>query len=575
MAVVDTSRGRLDAAYRASSWDRLRAGVDVLVVGGGVTGCGIALDAALRGLSVGLVEQRDLAAGTSSRSTKLVHGGLRYLEQFNVGLVREALRERALLLDRLAPHLVSPVPLLYPLAHRVWERPYVGAGLTLYDTLGGINPSVPRHSHLTKAATLKAFPALQPDKVAGALRFHDAQVDDARHTLELARTAAAEGAAIVTAARVDGFVRDGDAVVGAFVQDRGTGEVHEVRARVVVNATGVWAGHTEALAGVAQPIRMRPSKGVHLVVARDRIDAQLGLITKTSTSVLFVLPWGRSWIIGTTDTEWHHGLDHPSATHADVTYLLEQANSVLTPPLTEDDVIGVYAGLRPLVDTEGLSESEISREHTVRRPLPGLVTIAGGKYTTYRVMAEDAVDACAPDLVPDDPGSLPASRTADVPLIGACEPEELLTELAGSPGTENLSDADLSRLAHRYGRLLPELLLHADDEPELAREIPGGAGTLAVEVVHAASHEGALHVDDVLTRRTRLYLEAGDRGLQAAPHVARLMGEVLGWDEDTVASEVDRYRRRVEAELAAQAAPDDDAAAAIREQVADPRVARG
>jgi glycerol-3-phosphate dehydrogenase len=567
-----TQTGRLDSTYRQQSWDRLRSGVDVLVIGGGVTGCGIALDAALRGLSVGLVEQRDFAAGTSSRSSKLVHGGLRYLEQFNFTLVREALRERALLLDRLAPHLVTPLPFLYPIVHRIWERPYVGAGLTLYDTLGGLAPSVPRHSHLSKSAALRAFPSLREDTLAGAIRYHDAQVDDARHTLELARTAAAHGASLVSAARVTDIARDGHRVVGARVTDAMTGEEHDLPARVVVNATGVWAGLTEQLAGVENPIRMRPSKGVHIVVPRDRIDASVALITKTKTSVLFVLPWGRSWVIGTTDTTWHHGLSHPSATHADLTYLLDQANAALTSHLTESDVIGLYAGLRPLVDTEGLSESEISREHTVRNPVPGLVTIAGGKYTTYRVMAEDAVDACGPDLFPGRPDLLPESTTSTMPLIGAAEPDDVLRESATHAAAAFIDAAHLDRLAHRYGRLLPELLDVVAADPVLAQEVPGGAGTLGVEIVHAASHEGALHIDDVLTRRTRLYLEAGDRGLVAARHAARLMGDALGWDDDTRSREVSRYQQRVAAELEAQSAPDDDAASAIRERVQDPRL---
>ena len=569
---ISNPRGRMDPAYRAASWDQLSSGVDVLVVGGGVTGCGIALDAALRGFTVGLVEQRDFAAGTSSRSSKLVHGGLRYLEQFNFPLVREALRERALLLDHLAPHLVTPLPFLYPLAHRIWERPYVGAGLTLYDTLGGVQPSVPRHSHLSKSAALRAFPSLRDDNIAGAIRYHDAQVDDARHTLELARTAAAEGAALVSGARVTEFAREADRVVGARVLDSTTGSSFDVPAQVVINATGVWAGLTEQLAGIAEPVRMRPSKGVHIVVPRDRIDASLALITKTPTSVLFVLPWGRSWVIGTTDTAWHNDLSHPAATHADLHYLLEQANQVLTSDLTESDVIGLYAGLRPLVDTEGRSESEISREHTVRTPLTGFVTVTGGKYTTYRVMAEDAVDATQETLFPGRPDLMPESRSAEVPLIGACEPDELLVELAGSPGTENVSAEHLDRLAHRYGRLLPELLLHLDDEPDLAQEVPGGAGTLAVEIVHAATHEGALHIDDVLTRRTRLYLEAGDRGLVAARHAAHLMGDALDWDDERRDSEVQRYQMRVAAELEAQAAPDDDAANEIRARVRDPRL---
>jgi len=562
-----TGNGRLDVELRRNAVDRLRAGVDVLVVGGGVTGNGIALDAALRGLNVGLVEQRDFASGTSSRSSKLVHGGLRYLEQFNFSLVREALRERSLLLDRLAPHLVEPLPFLYPLSHRLWERPYVGAGLTLYDTLGGIQPSVPRHSHLSKSASLKAFPDLKPDTLAGSIRYHDAQVDDARHTLELARTAAAHGAAVTASTRVIEFTRDANRITGALVKDAVTNDTFHVPARVVVNATGVWAGTNEELAGVENPIKMRPSKGVHIVIPRDRINGSLALITRTPTSVLFVLPWGRSWILGTTDTLWHEGLSHPVATHADMTYLLDMANASLSSHLTEDDVIGVYAGLRPLVDSEGLSESEISREHTVRRPLPGFVTITGGKYTTYRVMAEDTVDALSEDL-----GDLPASTTNEVPLLGAAEPSEIFASVRDHAGARDIDDEHLTCLSHRYGRLTTELLDAVVINPELAAQMPGGAGTLAIEIVHAATHEGALHVDDVLTRRTRLYLEAGDRGLVAARHASRLIGDALGWDDQTRSAEVSRYQRRVAAELEAQQAPDDASAAHIRERVQDIRL---
>jgi glycerol-3-phosphate dehydrogenase len=439
--------------------------------------------------------------------------------------------------------------------------------LTLYDTLGGLQPSVPRHSHLSKTASLKAFPDLRPEILAGSIRYHDAQVDDARHTLELARTAAAHGVAVTASTRVTEFLHDGERINGAVVHDSLTGHSFPVIAKVVVNATGVWAGVTEQLAGVEDPIRMRPSKGVHLVVPRERIQGSLALITRTPTSVLFVLPWGRSWIIGTTDTLWHEGLSHPVATAADVTYLLEQANNSLSSNLTTDDVIGAYAGLRPLVDHEGQTESEISREHTIRRPRPGLVTIAGGKYTTYRVMAEDTVNALSDDL-----GDLAPSTSNEVPLIGAAEPAEVFAESRLHPGSRQIDDEHLLRLSHRYGRLTVELLDAVEQNPELAAEMPGGAGTLAVEIVHAATHEGALHVDDVLTRRTRLYLEAGDRGLVAARHAARLIGEVLGWDDQTRSDEVARYQRRVAAELEAQMAPDDPSAAQIRERVQDIRL---
>ncbi len=559
----------LDPAYRARALQRLTAGVDVLVVGGGVTGAGIALDAAVRGLSVGLVEQRDFAAGTSSRSSKLVHGGLRYLEQLNFGLVREALRERAILLETVAPHLVRPLPFLLPLRHRVWERPYVGAGLTLYDTLGGISPAVPRHSHLSKSATLKACPSLRPDDLAGSIRYHDAQVDDARLTIELVRTAAAYGANVVPAARVESFRRDGERVSGAVVRDAESGAELSVPARVVVIATGVWAGRTEALAGVAEPVRMRPSKGVHLVVPRERIDSSTALISRTKTSVLFVLPWGGTWIIGTTDTPWRHGYAHPAATRADIGYLLEEANRLLTSDLAESDVIGLYAGLRPLIDHQGETESELSREHLVRSALPGLVTVTGGKLTTYRVMAADAVDAAGGQLGVE----LPASSTDQVPLLGAAPAEGVAADAATHPGARLVRAQDLQRLAARYGALLPELLGLVVADPALAQPLAGGSDHLAVEVAYAASHEGALHVDDVLTRRTRIYLEAGDRGLAAAGRVALLMAGVLGWDDATRAAEVARYQRRLSAELEAQQAPDDDEAAAVRARHRDPRIA--
>ena len=562
-----TAAGRLDPAARDVSLAALAAGVDVLVVGGGVTGAGVALDAALRGLRVGLVEQRDFTAGTSSRSSKLIHGGLRYLEQFDFKLVREALHERKLLLEQLAPHLVRPLPFLYPLRHHVWERPYVGAGLTLYDSLAGIDPSVPRHSHMSKRAAMRAFPSLKEEEIAGAVRYHDAQVDDARFALEVIRTAVAHGAHAVSGARVVSVARDGERVTGVTIEDSLTGSRTDVPARVVVNATGPWSGRFEQLAGVTDPIRVRTSKGVHLVIPGDRIEASVALITKTPNSVLFVLPWGSAWLLGTTDTAWTHDLAHPVATAQDVEYLLDQANSILSSRLTESDVTGVYAGLRPLVDQEGLSESELSREHVVRRALPGLVTIAGGKYTTYRVMAADTIDACAADL-----GDLPPCTTAETPLLGAAAPEDVVSALREHQGAALLQEGQLARLAGRYGRLTEELLDAVAADASMAEEVPGGAGHLRAEVLHAATHEGALHVDDVLTRRTRLYLEAGDRGLVAARHVAAILAPVLGWDEQRVADEVRRYRRRVAAELEAQSCPDDDTAAAVRDRVRDPRV---
>ena len=385
----------------------------MVVIGGGATGTGCALDAATRGLDVALVEARDFASGTSSRSSKLVHGGLRYLEQRNFGLVREALKERRLLLNVLAPHLVTPVPFLLPLTEW-WQRAYIGAGLFLYDSLGG-HEGLPRHRHLTKRGAFKIAPALRPDALSGAIQYYDGKVDDARHTMTVARTAAQYGAAVVSNTRVVGFLRAGERVTGVRVRDELSGAETDVRARMVVNATGVWTDDVQALVGERGKFKVRASKGIHLVVPRDRLQLDTGLILRTEKSVLFVIPWGRHWIIGTTDTDWELDKAHPAASAADIDYVLEHVNAVLEQPLTHADVEGVYAGLRPLLTGESESTSKLSREHTVAVPVPGMVAVAGGKYTTYRVMASDAIDVVARNL----DRTVPESATHVTPLLGA------------------------------------------------------------------------------------------------------------------------------------------------------------
>jgi glycerol-3-phosphate dehydrogenase len=375
------------------------AELDVLIVGGGVVGAGTALDAVTRGLSTAIVEARDWASGTASRSSKLIHGGLRYLEMLDFALVREALHERGLLVQRIAPHLVRPVPFLYPLTRRGRERPYVGAGVLLYDTMaaaGGRSRGLRRHRHLTKRRALREAPALKKDALTGAVQYWDAQVDDARHTMTVVRTAVSFGALAANRTRVVDFLREGERVTGARVVDLETGREFDVRAKQVINATGVWTDETQQLADTRGQFHVRASKGVHLVVPRDRLQSNTGIILRTETSVLFVIPWGRHWIIGTTDTDWNLDLAHPAASARDIDYLLGQVNSVLSSPLSREDVEGVYAGLRPLLSGESESTSKLSREHVVGHPVPGLVVVAGGKYTTYRVMAKDAVDeACA------------------------------------------------------------------------------------------------------------------------------------------------------------------------------------
>ena len=379
----------------------------MLVVGGGIVGAGAALDAVTRGLSVGLLEQRDLASGTSSRSSKLVHGGLRYLEMFDFALVKEALEERGLLLTQLAPHLVRPVPFLYPLT-KAWERPYVGAGIALYDAMamtGKYDMGVPKHKHIFRKQLARMAPDIRTDELHGAIRYYDCQVDDARLVMTIARTAANNGAQIATRCKVTGFLRDGDRVVGVTALDLENDVEFEVRAKVVINAAGVWTDEVQELIGGDATLDVDASKGIHLVVPRDRIRSECGFITKTEKSVLFVIPWGAFWIIGTTDTPWDLDLAHPSASRTDIDYLLGHVNALLKDPLDHRDVVGVYAGLRPLLKPivkrpkgDGGETTKLSREHTVANPVPGLVLIAGGKLTTYRVMAKDAVDHAIRDF---------------------------------------------------------------------------------------------------------------------------------------------------------------------------------
>jgi glycerol-3-phosphate dehydrogenase len=548
----------LGPAQRAKSLEAMaRTELDVLVVGGGVVGAGIALDAVSRGLATGLLEQRDYASGTSSRSSKLVHGGLRYLEMFDFGLVREALQERGLLLTRLAPHLVRPVPFLYPL-HHTWERPYVGAGVALYDAMalfgsraGKYDMGVPKHKHLFRRQVARMAPDLRTDELTGAIRYYDCQVDDARLVMTIARTAASYGAHLASRAKVTGFLREGDRVVGVRARDLENDVDFEVRARVVVNAAGVWTDEIQELVGGRGAMHVEASKGIHLVVPRDRIRSETGFITKTEKSVLFVIPWGRHWIIGTTDTPWQLDLAHPAASKADIDYVLGHVNKLLRTPLDHDDVEGVYAGLRPLLKGEVEATSKISREHTVVAPMPGLVLIAGGKLTTYRVMAKDAVDVAARTLrrTVGDPGP---SITDRVPLLGAQGFETRTNQRVALARTSGLDIGWIDHLLGRYGGLVDEILPLLIDRPELAEPLIHAADYLCGEVVYAVTHEGARHLDDVLTRRTRISIETFDRGVLCAPQVAELMASVLGWDRARVVEEVDHYLRRVEAERQSQ-----------------------
>jgi glycerol-3-phosphate dehydrogenase len=558
---------RLGPAERDAAWRSLTSKTfDVLIVGGGVTGTGAALDAATRGLSVALVEARDLASGTSSRSSKLFHGGLRYLEQMNLALVREALRERNLMLTRLAPHLVKPVQFLYPLQHRGWERPYVATGLALYDTIGGAR-GAPRHRHLTRTRARQLCPALRANALVGAVLYYDAQTDDARHTLTVARTAARYGAVVRTSTAVVGILRDAEHVVGAQVRDVETGQAADVRARVVLNCTGVWTDDIQRLTGTRGRFNVRASKGIHLVVPRDRINSETGLILRTEKSVLFVIPWGTHWIIGTTDTDWTLDKAHPAASRRDIDYLLEHVNRVLIVPLTHSDIEGVYAGLRPLLAGESEETSQLSREHAVARPLPGLIAVAGGKYTTYRVMAADAINAVAVDLG----RPVPASVTDRTPLLGAEGYPALMNQVDELAIEYGLPPWRIHRLLDRYGTLIHEVLDLGRDDKRLLDPLPGAEEYLKVEIRYGATHEAALHLDDLLARRTRVSIEVPHRGTESAAVAADLVADVLGWDGTQTAAEVDAYAARVAAERQSQAQADDQTAEAARLVAPDTR----
>jgi glycerol-3-phosphate dehydrogenase len=520
---------------------------DLLVIGGGVNGAGIALDAASRGLTVALIEAHDLASGTSSRSSKLIHGGLRYLEQYDFKLVREALHERELMVKTLAPHLVKPVSFLYPLHEKVKDRTYIGAGLALYDALRGFKRALPNHKHMSQKTISEVAPSLRLDIVTGGIKYFDAQVDDARHTMMIARTAARHGAQIATRTSALGLLREGKRVIGAKVRLEESGDIIDVHAGVTIMAAGVWTDPLYDAMELKPGYRVRMSKGVHIVLPKEAIKAETGIILKTSVSVLFIIPWNNQWMVGTTDTDYTGDRNEPLSTAEDVQYIIDQANRVLDPKIRREDVIGVFAGLRPLVSTApDAPTTKLSREHVVDHPAQGFVSIAGGKYTTYRVMSEDAVNAAVPDLrrlVPD-------SCTETLPLVGADGYSVLLNQLPLLSSKFNLSQDMLTHLINRYGSLMEDLLEMIRADRTLAEPISPESDVLKAEILYAVTHEGARSVSDVLTRRTRLSFELKDRGLSIARRVAELIAPTLRWSEENIGASISEYEKIVDREIA-------------------------
>lgn len=566
---MDAAKARLDTDARERALSALRTQhLDVLIIGGGIVGIGSAFDAVTRGLSTGIVEARDWASGTSSRSSKLVHGGIRYLEQLNFHLVREALGERSLLLRTIAPHLVTPIKFLYPVQHKWWERAYVGAGMMLYDALsymGGRWPGVPHHRHLSQRQVKLASPSIDTDKIIGGLSYFDGHVDDARYAITLLRSAAAAGAHAASRTSVIEFLKEGDRVVGVRARDLNTGDEFEIRARTVINATGVWTGETQKMVGETGQIKVRASKGIHLVVPRSAFKSTMGLLLRTEKSVLFVIPWNRHWIIGTTDTDWKLDLDEPAVTSADIDYVLDHVNSVLAIPISRDQIQGVYAGLRPLIAADdSATTAKLSREHVVAHAGPGLVLIAGGKWTTYRIMGKDAVDAVVEQLVLDTGREIGPSVTEALPLLGARDFNDVWMRRERLARRTGISVAHVELMLRRYGSEIETLVDLIEHEPTLSEPLPGAREHLAVEAVFSATHESVRHLEDVLTRRTRISFESADRGVAAAPVIAELIAPILGWDARRRDAEVASYVARVTAERESNEQPTDESAERAR-----------
>jgi len=519
---------------------------DVLVIGGGVTGAGVALDAVSRGLSVVLVEAGDIAIGTSSRSGKTFHGGLRYLEQLNLKLVAHAIEERDLMVKTLCPHMARPESFLYPLTSQ-WERLYVGAGVALYDLFGLKGGAVPRQKHFGQRGLKAHIPSIDDQRIVGGIQYYDAMMDDARHTLAVARTAAGLGAKVITRAPVVDFMKIGQQITGVVVRDALTGDKHSLSARAIVNAGGIWASDLQQLAG-AHTFNVQPAKGVHVLLRADAIQSDTGILARATDSVIIARRWYGYWLVGTTDTLWHEDKSQPVAEAADVDYLLDNLNQYLSRKVSRADVLGTYAGLRPLLKPHGDADmtSALSRDHAVIDGPPGLTTIVGGKYTTYRRMAADAVDAAVLSL-----GITARSRTATLPLLGADGWPAVRASGPQLAQRYQLTLPDAERLLQRHGDRVRDVLALADADAVLAQPVLGAPQYLTAEIVHAVAAEGAHSLDDVLVRRTHLSIECADGGLTLAPFVARLIAPYLGWSAADMAAQLDSYRALIHAERVA------------------------
>ncbi|MEA2499219.1 MAG: glycerol-3-phosphate dehydrogenase [Actinomycetota bacterium] len=530
---------------RSEAVEKLTAGsegdeFDLLVIGGGITGAGIALDAAARGMSVGLVERGDFASGTSSKSSKLVHGGLRYLEQREFGLMREAAQERDLLRN-LAPHLVEPIPFVLPVSDK-WARAKFGVGLWAYDALASFK-NLKVHRYLGVDETETAVPALPKGKIKGGFLFYDCKNDDVRLVMEVLIQAVRYGAVVCNYATVTDLDGTETGCV-AEVEERLTGERFEIRAKKVIAAAGVWADRIEHLANPESEQRLRPSKGVHLAFSRQRVpiaEAAAFIPDAERKRFLFVIPWLESVIVGTTDTPYEGDIDKPRVEPEDRKYCIDAINSVFHLGITDADVTGAWAGLRPLVAGKAGATADLSRGHTVYDIAPNIIGITGGKLTTYRRMAGDAVDRVAEDL-----GNTTKSKTSWIRL-GTANVEALRAAVARRGQQLAIPSESLDNLVRCYGDRAMAVLDLADADG-LSEPLTPGHQPIAAEAVYCARHEMSLHLSDVLSRRTRLALTDAAAGIAPGSRAPQLMAGELGWGSETAEAEVAAHKAEVEHE---------------------------
>lgn len=532
---------------------------DILIIGGGITGAGLALDAALRGLSVALIEKRDFAAGTSSRSTKLIHGGLRYLEHYDFALVREGLRERAILTE-IAPCLAEPFPFVIPIyknRRRNYDRPIkMRLGLWLYDLLAG-RYNLARHRRLNRDDALRLAPQLDPQGLKGAFVYYDAVTNDSRLVIEVIKTARARGAEIANYTRASGFIKDADGkIAGARLRDELTGREIECRARIVINATGVWLEDMIKLDGQAASGLsgyVRPAKGIHLTVSADRLRVNAAWLIPSLTShrFYFVVPWQGRVNIGTTDTDYIGDKDHPRAEAEEVNEILGAINSYFPEARLEpSDVISSWAGLRPLItDPRARKTAEVSRKEEIIESNDGLISIGGGKLTTYRLMAEHGIDLAAKRLRQRFNVIANDASTEDVAIGGALGHDELASAGERLSRIENLSLETARHLLRDYGADCQRLIELMREDERLRERLVEGLPHVLAEIAYAARYEMALTLADAMARRARLAMVAGRDSVRCAKVAAEVMARELGWSGEETERQFAQYATEFDREF--------------------------